>query len=190
MSALVRHVLPHLPNGSVWECAAGDGRLARAIAAEGRQVIATDLYPQDRSAPLDFLSAEPPPAVLGSIAITNPPFNQTDEFLMRGLKLLDAGQIAGLVLLLRHDHLMAASRIDAFNRAVHEVHCNWRPIWIPDSDGNPRWSFHWIAWHDGPRQPPHYIAAGEVGDNLTEIIETLRPPVLNWGDPVSGANPH
>ena len=44
--ALTRFVLPGLPPGPVWEPCAGDGRLARAIEAEGRRVIATDIAPR------------------------------------------------------------------------------------------------------------------------------------------------
>lgn len=155
--AFIRYVLPDLPPGPIWECAAGDGRLAKAIAQAGRRVIATDLYPQDGRAPVDFIRPDPPANTEGSIAVTNPPYNRSEEFLASGLDLLDAGWIRGLVLLLRHDHLMAASRTEIFNRAVREVHCNWRPIWIDDSDGNPRWSFHWLIWHPGTRCPPLYL---------------------------------
>jgi hypothetical protein len=158
ISVLVRHVLPELPVVSpIWECAAGDGRLATAIRAAGRDVIATDLYPQDSSAPHDFLDDEVPAEAAGAIAITNPPYNKSAEFLAHGLALLDRRVIDGLVLLLRHDHLMSSEKIDAFNRAVREVHCNWRPLWIEGTDGNPRWSFHWLAWHAGPRRAPLYL---------------------------------
>src|SRR5689334_16999212 len=46
IAALVKFVLPALPDGPVWECAAGDGTLAAAIRAAGRPVVATDLYPR------------------------------------------------------------------------------------------------------------------------------------------------
>jgi hypothetical protein len=50
-------VLPLLPPGPIWECAVGDGRLAQAIAAAGRQVFTTDLFPQDGSESHDFRRA-------------------------------------------------------------------------------------------------------------------------------------
>jgi hypothetical protein len=157
-TALVRYVIPYLPPAPIWECAAGDGQLVRAIQATGRRVIAaTDLYPQDGSEPCDFLADKAPDTARGAIAVTNPPFNYLDEFMAHGLKLLDASQITGLVLLLRHDHLMASTRVPFFNRAVRVVHCCWRSRWIPESDGNPRWSFHWFVWHAGPRQPPIFL---------------------------------
>ena len=159
--ALQRFVLPELPPGPLWEPAAGDGRLVRSMMTTGRRVYASDLYPQDGSEPCDFLIGASPPDP-GLIAATNPPFNSSDAFLARGLQLLDQGRIAGLVLLLRHDHLQAAGRVEAFNRCTREIHCNWRPRWIPDSEGNPRWSFSWLAWLDGPRQAPFYLSEDDV----------------------------
>jgi Protein of unknown function (DUF3102) len=166
IAALQRHVLPGLPDGPIWEPAAGDGRLVRTMTSAGCTVIASDLYPQDDTEPHDFLTGKPP--VAGSVVVTNPPFNNTDEFLARGLALLDAQQIGGLVLLLRHDHLMSSDRADALNRAVREVHCNWRPIWIAGTSGNPRWSFHWLQWGDGPRQAPLYLTEADIAEREDE----------------------
>jgi hypothetical protein len=45
-SALIDHVLPNLQNLSIWECAAGDGRLARAIRAANYTVLASDIVPR------------------------------------------------------------------------------------------------------------------------------------------------
>jgi len=155
----VQHMLPVLPPGiTIWDCTAGDGRLACAIAATGRTVIETDLFPQDGSAPRDFVHNDVPVAAIGAVVVANPPGNQLDAFIARGLQLLDCGLISGLVLLLRLDHLQACDRVDALNRASWEVRCNWRQ-WIAGSKGNPRWSSHWIAWLPRcvPRRPPLYL---------------------------------
>jgi hypothetical protein len=48
--ALIRHVLPLLPDGPVWECAAGDGVLADALIEAGREVIQSDV---ESAAPRD-----------------------------------------------------------------------------------------------------------------------------------------
>jgi hypothetical protein len=148
------YMVPFLPPGQIWECACGDGRLGRGIGAG----VMTDKYPQDSSAPLDFTVDDPPQDDL--IAFTNQPFNAADAFLTRGLELLDAGRIRGLVLLLRHDHFMAGGKTEALNRATFEVHCNWRPIWIPNTEGNPRWAFAWVYWGPGGRCPPLYLREG------------------------------
>jgi hypothetical protein len=156
--ALVEHLLPGLPRVPVWENAAGDGQLARAIQATGRTVIATDIAPAHPDVGrLDFLHDDPPQP--GLLAATNGPFGQQTAFITRGLQLMDQGRIAGLVLLARLDHLQAAERVDALNRATLAVYCNWRVRWIAGSCGNPRWTNVWLAWlptHPGP-PTPHWL---------------------------------
>jgi hypothetical protein len=163
-AALLQYVLPALPGQVIWECAAGDGKLAGAIAATGRKVIASDLVPISGGAAHDFLHADMPVAAVGAAVVTNPPGNQLDAFIARGLQLLDGGLIAGLGLLLRLDHLQASERVDVLGRATWEVRCNWRPVWIAGSNGNPRWSSHWIVWlpRDVPRRPPLYLRQADL----------------------------
>jgi hypothetical protein len=139
--------LPRLPAGPIWEPAAGSGALVRAMQAAGRHVVATD---RDH----DFLGEAVPPGVFAGI-VTNPPFNRDSEFLRRGLHLLDSGVTRSLVLLLRHDHLQSDSRrpphcrLAALRRASLVLICPWRPMWIPNTSGNGRWSFSWVVWHAG-----------------------------------------
>ncbi len=168
INALVERIVPKLPPREiVWECATGDRRLELALHNAGRfaRVVGTDLYPQAEAyprgevpAPVDFLKDDPPREVRRAYVVTNGPFSKSDEFIARGLELLDAGRICGLVLLLRHDHLMAGAKIAPLNRATLELHCNWRPVWIPETIGNPRWGFAWVAWGLGPRLPPLYVS--------------------------------
>jgi hypothetical protein len=150
-------VLPFLPEGIIWECAAGDGRMARAIQAAGRTVIATDIVPAHPDvARLDFLRSDPPQP--GLLAVTNGPFSNQTAFMARGLQLMERGCIAGLVLLARLDHQQAEERVDALNRVTLALYCNWRVRWIPGSHGNPRWTNVWLAWLlNHPRQPPRWL---------------------------------
>jgi hypothetical protein len=157
-AALVRDVLPVLPEGRIWEPAAGSGVLVQAMTAAGRDVIASD-------AELDFLSGAVPPDRIASI-VTNPPFNVHSGFIQRGLQLLDDGTVAALVLLFRHDHLQSESRhpphcrLAAFRRASRVVICPWRPRWIPDTTEAPRWSFSWVTW----------------------LRDAAGPTVIDWSD--------
>ena len=147
--ALIEHVLPDLPRAPIWECAAGDGRVAEYMRAAGYSVFASDIEPRgDSIERRDFLRDEPP--CLGLIAVTNSPFGKhLTLFMTRGLQLLDLGRIEGLVLLVRHDALMAEERVDALNRAASVLHCNWRAVWIEGSSGNPRWTCSWLTWLPG-----------------------------------------
>jgi hypothetical protein len=173
--ALIEYVLPALPAlVPIWEFAAGAGHLVRPLVAAGRTVIASDLFPQNADTLLRcFLTGAPP--LCQPIALSNPPWgDQSTPFIARGLQLLDLGQISGLVLLLRHDHLQAAERVEALNRATWEVRCNWRPVWIPGSVGNGIWSSSWVLWlpaHHARRpplylKPPHHAAQATL--NLGE----------------------
>jgi hypothetical protein len=153
--ALIRYVLPLLPEGPIWEPAAGDGVLADALIEAGRDVILSDIDPQRRDIRrIDFLTDDPPPATRGSSAITNPPFNTCDAFCDRMLELLDAGHLRAVVLLYRGDKANTEGRIKAINRACHELTCTPRTIWIPGSNGSPRWWSTWITWLPGKEGPP------------------------------------
>lgn len=164
IQASVEHVLRELPPGTIWECAAGKGGLAQTIAATGRKVIATDLYPQDAVEQHDFRSDQLPPGAVGSIALTNPPNRLWDSFLSRGLTFLDRGLLDGIVLLARNDYLRATERVAWFNRMTQEIHCNWRVRWKPKQPGDPqpRHAFHWLIWHRGARRPPLYLTLADI----------------------------
>jgi hypothetical protein len=145
IGALIERVLPVLPQASIWECAAGDGRPAVALCAAGYHVLASDIEPRSGGiVRVDFLHDEPRQPEL--LAVTNPPFNALDRFLARGLQLLDFAAITGLVLLVRCDALFAASRADAFSRAASIFVCCWRSVWIEGTRGNGRWASAWVRW--------------------------------------------
>jgi hypothetical protein len=59
--------------------------------------------PALRVAVLDHLLDPPPPATLGSILVTNPPFSKLDGFVARSFALFEAGHLAAAVLLFRND---------------------------------------------------------------------------------------
>ena len=157
-AALVQVVLPILPPGPIWEPAAGDGHLVDALAAAGREVIASDIKRQRRDfLQLDYLRDPPPAETHGAIVCTNPPFGGSglgDPFIARTLELLNTGHLASAVLLQRADSGGAAGRAAAFNRAVLELTCCWRPVWIPGTAGGGRWWFSWFVWLAGHPGPP------------------------------------
>jgi hypothetical protein len=126
---LVYHVLPKLPAGIIWEAAAGGGHLVDPTRQVGREVVATDLFPNRSDIERhDFLHGPLPPEVLGAIMMTNPPYTLLTEFLVRGLTLIDMGHLAGLVLLTRQGADTTNGRAAAFNRAAYEWRTCWRPM--------------------------------------------------------------
>jgi hypothetical protein len=154
----VQHVLPILPRGPVWECAAGDGALVDELTAAGRKVIASDIQRQRPAfLQLDFLASMPPPETHSAVLITNPPFAGSglgDPFLRRTLALIDSGHLSAAVLLQRADHAGTDGRADAFNRAAYEFTCSWRARLLPGTKGNGRWWFTWFVWLPEQSGPP------------------------------------
>jgi hypothetical protein len=70
--------------GEIWECACGDGAMARVFEGSGYKVRATDLYPRGYGeAGVDFLAARRP----ADNIVTNPPYNVAEAFVAQGLKL-------------------------------------------------------------------------------------------------------
>lgn len=70
--------------GSIWECACGDGEMARVLESAGYRVRATDLYPRGYGkGGVDFLAAK---RACDNI-VTNPPYNAAEAFVAQGLKL-------------------------------------------------------------------------------------------------------
>ena len=63
------------PHWTIWECAAGNGNLAKALRKKGYKVISTDI-----TSGHDFLKYEPKSY---DCIITNPPFSLKQEFLQR-----------------------------------------------------------------------------------------------------------
>src|SRR6516162_8179805 len=94
-TALIGKVLPTLPDGVIWECAAGDGHLVDALRLAGRDVIASDIMRQrDGFLQLDLVNDPPPPRTHDGVLVTNPPYAGSglgDPFLGRTMSLLDSG---------------------------------------------------------------------------------------------------
>jgi hypothetical protein len=166
IAALIGWVFPHLPEGTIWELAAGAGPLVDAKEAAGRRVNATDIDPQRRGIRRHDVHDTPPPDTVGTIAVTNPPWSdeRLDPFIARVLSLLDSGHLRAVVLLLRIDHTGAGGRADILNRAAFTWTCCWRPRWVPGTKGNGRWWCVWALWLPDVCGPPvnRYLAPADM----------------------------
>ncbi len=69
-------------DGTIWECACGDGAMARVLEEAGYKVRATDLYGRGYGeAGVDFLKSV---RKVDNI-VTNPPYNVAEAFVAQGL---------------------------------------------------------------------------------------------------------
>ncbi len=75
-------LIPYLdPGWTIWEPAAGEGYLVRALQEAGFQVISSDIHRGGQ----DFLTYEPREHY--DVIVTNPPYTLKDEFLERAYHL-------------------------------------------------------------------------------------------------------
>ncbi len=82
--ALIR-AMPHLAGQKIWECACGDGRLARVLEHHSCKVIGTDLIDRGYGeGGVDFLATHRRRA--GKV-ITNPPFTLAQCFIEHAMRL-------------------------------------------------------------------------------------------------------
>ena len=79
----------------VWECACGEGHLAKELEHLGYHVKSTDLIDRGYGETLDFLKSEN--NWHGDI-VTNPPFKLASEFVTKSMNLIDKGRYAAFLL--------------------------------------------------------------------------------------------
>ncbi|MFV3078094.1 hypothetical protein [Niveispirillum fermenti] len=149
-----------LPPGRVWEPACGAGHLCRALAARGRDVVASDIYDWGWPCQVqDFFSYDVAPAGVTAI-LTNPPFRRgvALPFVRHALRLM--APVGGTVaMLLAHDWITARDRADLFDRwgpFDRVIVPTARPLWFdpaaPVVDAAPRKSkrpiktYCWYVW--------------------------------------------
>jgi hypothetical protein len=77
------HLKKH--NVPVWECACGEGAMAKIIQGYGFTVISTDLIDRGYGAQMDFLETYTAPDAPKTAIITNPPFNLAPQFIEHAL---------------------------------------------------------------------------------------------------------
>ena len=84
---------------NIWECACGEGHLAKVFASAGYKVRATDLVKRGyRCGKLDFLKCT---ALWPGDIITNPPYKYAEAFITTALQLIPEGNKLALFLKLQ-----------------------------------------------------------------------------------------
>ena len=127
---VTRALLPHLGNiKSVWEPAAGSGKMARVLEAAGLQVLSTDI-----SAGQDFLLAGKQSV---DAIVTNPPYTSAALFIEHALRLMSGGGKVAMLLRTDFDHaktrwhlFCGLSRIRPQDRP-HKAHPVVRKLYRP-----------------------------------------------------------
>ena len=164
-------------DGSIWECACGEGWMAKEIARAGYDVFASDIADYGYGkAGLDFLNAEIP---RGKHIITNPPYGHglADQFIRKALQMtaITDGKVAMLLNLNALAH--PARHASWIKRAPARVYilddCTCFPQGNP-AEATPWTRAHrycWAVWTSTP------AASTELGWLSTAPHARLRPAV-------------
>ena len=154
-------LLPYLGNIiSVWEPAAGSGKMVRVLEAAGLQVLTTDI-----SAGQDFLLAGEQSV---DAIVTNPPYRYATQFIEHALRLASGGG-GKVAMLLRTDFDHAKKRRHLFSdcRAFAcKLVLTKRILWIENSTGQPSFNHAWYIWdhkHAGKPTLEYCIIEDAVG---------------------------
>ena len=135
-------LLPHLPwvAGTCWEPACGGGGMSQVLMQAGFTVSLTDKSEGD-----DFLGFENA-GNIGCI-ITNPPYNQAQEFIEHALKLLEP-QRGFAAFLLRIDYDSAKTRAHLFDHPAwwKKVVLRKRIMWF-EGEKSPSFNHAWYIWN-------------------------------------------
>ena len=149
---VTKALLPHIPKRvtTIWEPAAGSGKMVRALQCGGHVVRASDI--QDD---IDFLTIK----IDGfgdSAIITNPPYSCAQEFIEHALDLTyeESGFVA---MLLRTDFDHAKSRRHLFadhSAFAKKLVLTKRIQWFEDSKLSPSFNHAWFIWDWDNTQSP------------------------------------
>ena len=140
-------LLPHIPQKmSVWEPAAGSGKMVGVLESAGHLVLAGDILKG-----FDFLTLDPGPATIHAV-ITNPPYLLAQEVIEHAM------ECAPLVaMLLRTDYDHAKTRRHLFGNCktfAKKIVLTKRIVWFERKGGAaPSFNHAWYIWdrrHEGP----------------------------------------
>jgi hypothetical protein len=129
--------------GTIFECACGDGVMAKVFEAAGHKVIASDIEPQGYGMKVDFFTVNK--KLHGVNVITNPPFDLSVKFIEHALSL----EPESLALVLKSTYWNAKTRSELFYRTKPTVvyPLTWRPDFL--GKGRPTMDVCWTVWRRG-----------------------------------------
>lgn len=81
----------------IWECACGEGHLAKEFESAGHKVYASDIIDRGYGAVSDFLTTTSPSLPCCDI-VTNPPYSKAQEFVEHALEIIGFGRKVAMFL--------------------------------------------------------------------------------------------
>ena len=130
------------PDGPIWECACGKGRMSEEMKRLGMKVISSDLIDYGYGIQQDFLKTKVRHA---RNIVTNPPFDLAVQFIEHAMEL----EVDTLALLLKSTYWHADNRYELFQRykPAKILPLTWRLDFM--NLGRPTMECSWFVWIKG-----------------------------------------
>ena len=137
----------------IWECACGEGHLAREFISAGYHVYSTDLIDRGFGGVQDFLTSVAPP-LPGFDIITNPPYSKAAEFVDHAMEIIDDGHKVAMFLKLQF--LEGKARKELFKKwppkvvyvSSSRLHCAMNGDFERYAKSNAI-AYAWFVWQKG-----------------------------------------
>ena len=140
-------LLPHLPAcQTVWEPAAGSGKMSRVLEGFAGTVISSDIADGQ-----DFLAAQ---GFHGDAIVTNPPYAQATEFIEHALSLTASSGVVAMLLRTDFDHPKSRQHLFSHSAFSKKLVLTKRIKWFEDSKGQPSFNHAWFVWDHRHKGPP------------------------------------
>lgn len=136
---------------NIWECACGEGAMSEVIKSYGINVFSSDISNTEYGIPyIDFLNPQNNQQFDG--IITNPPFNQSEQFIKKALT-----QSRLVCMLLKSQYWHAKRRFELFENLppAYVLPLTWRPDFLEheriegERKGSPTMEVAWSIWMRG-----------------------------------------
>ena len=157
--ALCVHVAPEMIGTSIWECACGDGAMARPL-SEYASVYASDVCDYGFGGIHDFLMPFVPRETEASDwCVTNPPFRLAEEFAIRGLVVATKG----VALLVRSVFTESVGRYERLFRDRPPAIVAQFSERVPmvkgrlDPDASSATAYAWLVWKKPQRSATKFL---------------------------------
>ncbi len=127
------------PKMRIWEPCCGDGAISKVLLEYGHDVFSSDIH-TDYGEEMDFFFVR---EVGCDAIITNPPFNLSEEFIIKSIQTCDI-----VCMLLKSQYWHAKKRQSLFNKSVPEwvLPLTWRPDFTNGGNGSPTMDMCWTVW--------------------------------------------
>lgn len=136
----------NLPISTVWECACGEGHMAKVIEEYGHKVIATDI--RDTGYGIGGRNFLDEKKLLAPIVITNPPFQESEAFIRHANEL--GADVVAMLLKSQYWHAAKRAKLFADHPPAWVLPLTWRPDFLfGEKGGAPTMEVLWTVWVKG-----------------------------------------